>query len=375
MREEVVVLGAGPAGLAAGAMLRARGLDPLVVDRATTVGSTWRRHYDRLHLHTSRSLSQLPGLPMPRSYGRYVARADVVAYLESYARHHRLRLALGTAVRRIDRSGTGWLLRTDDAEGIDAAYVVVATGHSNVPVLPDWPGRATFTGELGHAADYRNAAPYADRDVLVVGAGNTGAEIAVDLVEGGARRVRLAVRTPPNIVRRDLVGVPSQAVTVLVRRLPPAAVDRLIRTVQRLTVPDLSDQGLPRPRDGVATRILRDGAIPVLDVGLIDAVRRGRVEVVRAVAALDGDSVQLDDGTRLTPDAVIVAAGYRRGLEPLLGHLDVLRQDGRPAVTGARSPDGAPGLFFTGFTNPISGNLRELGIDARRIAAAVATAA
>jgi putative flavoprotein involved in K+ transport len=119
---------------------------------------------------------------------------------------------------------------------------------------------------------------------------------------------------------------------------------------------------------------VRDNQIPILDVGFIDAVRKGRVEVVAAVSGFDGPEVLLADGSRVTPDAVIVGVGYRPGLEPLIGHLGVLREDGRPRVTGARTVDGAPGMWFTGFHNPISGLLRELGIDARRIAKAVPAA-
>jgi len=373
VRENIVVLGAGPAGLAVGAMLREHGLDPLLVDRADSVGSSWRHHYDRLHLHTARALSHLPGLRMPRSYGRFVARADVVDYLERYAAHHQLRLALGTTVQRVERDEAGWRLVCADRE-IETPYVVVATGGNSTPVLPDWPGSTEFRGDLVHASAYRNPAPYVGRDVLVVGAGNTSSEISVDLVEGGARRVRVAVRTPPNIVRLQVGGLPSQAVSVCVRRLPPSVVDRMIRTVQRVTVPDLAPFGLPRPKDGVYTRVVRDNQIPILDVGFIDAVRKGRVEVVAAVSGFDGPDVLLADGSRVTPDAVIVGVGYRPGLEPLIGHLGVLREDGRPRVTGARTVDGAPGMWFTGFHNPISGLLRELGIDARRIAKAVPAA-
>jgi putative flavoprotein involved in K+ transport len=369
-RERVVVVGAGPAGLATGAMLRREGLEPLLVDRAASVGSTWRGHYDRLHLHTIRSMSGLPGLPMPRRYGRFVAREDVVAYLERYSRHHRLRLRLGTEVRRIDRRDGVWRLASS-AGPLDTPYVVVATGYNHTPELPDWPGRDGFSGDLVHATRYRNPRPYAGRDVLVVGAGNTGAEIAVDLVEGGARRVRMAVRTPPNIVRRQVGVLPAQAVSVAVRHLPPPVVDRLIRTVQRVSVPDLAAYGLPRPDEGVYSRLLRDDAIPILDVGLVDAVRGGQVEVVAAVAGFDSGAVVLADGSRIAPDAVIVAVGYRRGLEPLVGHLGVLTPDGRPAVRGARTHLRAPGIWFTGFTNPISGMLREIAIDARGIARAV----
>ena len=184
----------------------------------------------------------------------------------------------------------------------------MATGHNHTAVLPDWPGRDAFTGELVHASGYRNPEPFAGRDVLVVGAGNTGAEIAVDLVEGGARRVRLAVRTPPNILRREVAGLPSQAVSVLVRHLPTRVVDRMIAAAARLSVPDLSAKGLPRPADGVYTRIVRDDRVPILDVGLIKAVQAGRVEVVGAVEGFSGGEVLLAAGDRITTDAVVVAA-------------------------------------------------------------------
>ncbi len=367
------VIGAGPGGLAVAHALRARGLRAVVLERADHVGSSWRRHYDRLRLHTTRRLSALPGLPMPRRFGRWVARDDVVRYLEKYAEHHHLEIVTGVEVFRVERArdGDGWLLHASGGRELTGAAVVVATGHNHTPRLPDWPGRDTYTGELRHAAEYRSPAPYAGRDVLVVGVGNTGAEIAVDLVEGGAARVRLAVRTPPHIVRRSTAGWAAQYSGVLVRRLPAPLADRLARPLARISTPDLSAHGLPRPEAGLLTRAAQ-GAIPVQDVGLIDAVRAGRVEVVAAVDAFEDGKAVLADGSRIAPDAVIAATGYRRGLEGLVGHLGVLDGTGRPVAHGGRSPAGAPGLYFTGFTNPISGMLRELAIDAGRIAGAVA---
>jgi putative flavoprotein involved in K+ transport len=368
---DALVIGAGPGGLAAAAAMRQRGVRPLVVERAERLGASWRGHYDRLHLHTTRRLSSLPGLLIPRAYGRWVGRDDVVRYLESYAEHHALDIATGIEVDRIDRGGDGWELPATGGRVLRSPVVVVATGHNHTPYVPDWPGREAFTGELLHAAGYRNPAPYADRDVLVVGVGNTGAEIAVDLVEGGASRVRLAVRTAPHIMRRSTAGWPAQASGILVRRLPPFLVDKVAPRVERLSVPDLSPYGLPRPEQGLYARVL-DGAIPVQDVGLVDAVRSRRVEVVAAVQGFTDGEVLLADGTTIAPDAVIAATGYRRGLEPLVGHLGVLDGRGRPVAHGGRQPAGAPGLFFTGFTNPISGMFREMAIDARKIARAAA---
>ncbi|MEV5346467.1 flavin-containing monooxygenase [Streptomyces achromogenes] len=372
----VYVIGAGPGGLAVAQALRERGVRAVVLEKSDRVGASWRGHYDRLRLHTTRRLSALPGLPMPRRFGRWVSRDNVVRYLEKYAEHHRLEIVTGVEVHRVERTadGTGWLLRASGGRELTGSAVVVATGFNHTPRLPDWPGGTEFGGELLHAARYRNAAPYRGRDVLVVGVGNTGAEIAVDLVEGGAARVRLAVRTPPHILRRSTLGWPAQYTGVLVRRLPVWLVDRLAGPVGRLSTPDLSAHGLPRPDTGLYSRV-KQGAIPVQDVGLVRAVRTGGVEVAAAVEAFDGDAVVLADGSRITPDAVIAATGYVRALEGLVGHLGVLDGRGRPVVHGGRTSPKAPGLYFTGFTNPISGMLRELAIDAERIARAVGKSA
>jgi putative flavoprotein involved in K+ transport len=363
---EAIVIGAGPAGLASAAMLKQAGADVLVVDKADAVGASWRGHYDRLHLHTVRWLSHLPGYRFSRRHGRWVHRDGVVRYLEGYARHHGLDVRLGVAVQRLDREAEHWRLHTPDGP-LDADRVVVATGYNHTPYLQDWPGRDGFAGELGHASRYHNAEPYRGRDVLVVGSGNTGAEIAVDLVEGGASRVRLAVRTPPNIVLREVNGLPNQVAGVTLRRLPPHVVDRIVRATQRLTVPNLEPHGLPWPERGVYTRIVEDDVIPIIDVGLIRAVRDGDVEIVPALSGFDGPAVLLAGGERIEPDAVIVATGYRRALEPLVGHLGVLGEKGRPRVHGAETAASAPRLHFIGYTNPISGMFREINIDARRI--------
>ncbi|MGW5655439.1 flavin-containing monooxygenase [Streptomyces humi] len=369
----VYVIGAGPGGLAAAYALRARGIRAVVLEKSDSVGASWRRHYDRLHLHTTRRLSALPGLPMPRRFGRWVSRDDVVRYLEKYAEHHELEIVTGVEVSRVERSpdGDGWLLHASGGRELTGSAVVVATGFNHTPRIPDWPGLDGYRGRFLHAGEYRDAGPFAGQDVLVVGVGNTGAEIAVDLAEGGAARVRLAVRTVPHIVRRSTAGWAAQYNSILVRRLPTGLVDRLARTMAKVSVPDLAAHGLPRPDTGLYSRV-KQGSIPVLDVGLIDAVRQGRVEIVAAVEGFEDGKVALADGTRTSPDAVIAATGYVRALEGLVGHLDVLDGRGRPVVHGPRTPGNAPGLYFTGYTNPISGMFREMAIDAEKIAKALA---
>ena len=368
-RHEAVVIGAGPAGLATAAMLGKRGIETVVLDRAREVGASWRAHYDRLHLHTVRWLSGLPGMPISRSEGPWVAREGVVRYLERYAREFDLRVRTGVEVQGVERRGEEWAVATSGGQ-VRARWVVVATGFNGRPHLPDW--RNSFEGELIHSSEYRNPEPYRGRSVLVVGTGNSGAEICVDLVEGGAGDVALSVRTPPNILRRDVAGFPTQALGVVMRRLPVRVVDRMTALAQRVTVGDLSKHGLPRAPRGMYSRAVQDDQIPILDVGLIGLLKAGKVEVVGAVEGFEGVEVVLAGGRRLRPDAVIAATGFRRGLEPLVGHLGLVGRNGRPLVHGRETHEDAPNLFFIGFTNPISGNLREIAIDARRIAREVA---
>ena len=371
---DAYIIGAGPAGLATAAALRQRGLHGVVLDRSDSIGSSWRRHYDRLHLHTPRELSGLPGLPIPKEMGRWVSRDDVVRYLELYAAHHDLDVRLRTAVERVDRSddGLGWAFTLSDGSTLTSPYAVIATGFNHTPVEPDLPGLQGFSGEVVLSCTYRNGSPYTGKDVLVVGSGNTGTELAVDLVEHGAARVRLSVRTIPHIMRRSAGPYAAQYTGITVRRLPAALVDRAAALVERATTPDLTAYGLPRPDTGLLTRVERDNAIPVQDVGIIDAIRAGRVEPVAGLVSFDGDDVVLSDGSRLDPDVVLLATGFTQGLEPLIGHLGLLDGKGHPVERAGATARGARGLWFNGFTNPISGMLREIAIDSRKIALAMA---
>ncbi|CAM5657313.1 Putative oxidoreductase CzcO OS=Streptomyces lavendulae subsp. lavendulae OX=58340 GN=czcO1 PE=4 SV=1 [Streptomyces lavendulae subsp. lavendulae] len=368
----VYVIGAGPGGLAVAAALRARGVRAVVVEKSGSVGASWRGHYERLHLHTTRRLSALPGLAIPRRFGRWVARADVVRYLEKYAEFHALEMVTGVEVTRIERAadGEGWTLHASGGRMLAAGAVVVATGFNHTPALPDWPGRAGYTGRLLHAAAYREPGPYAGQDVLVVGPATRAPRLPWTWWRAGPRgcgwrcapsRTSCAARRPGAAGAAH--GDPRTEAAGAVRG-PAGGAGRAGLGPGPVGVRAAAAPGRP-VQQGAA------GAIPVQDVGLIEAVRRGRVEPVAAVASFDGDAVVLADGTRITPDAVIAATGYRRALEGLVGHLGVLDERGRPLVHGPRTPARAPGLYFTGFTNPISGMLRELARDAERIAKAL----
>ena len=365
---EIAIVGGGSAGLATAALLRSEGRRPLVLEAGPEPGAAWRMRYDRLRLHTPRLLSGLPGLPIPRRYGRWVARDDLLEYFQRYAETHGLDLRTGTRVDRIERDGDAWRLETSTGP-LRTDTVIVATGYNGVPYLPEWPGREGYSGELVHSSAYMNPVPYRDRDVLVVGAGNSGAEIAHDLADEGERRSRLSVRTPPQIVRRATAGIPAQLLGMAIKHMPPHWVDPITKTQRRLSIPDLSARGLPRPEHGVRTSFIATGTTPILDVGIVDAVKHGRVEVVAAVESFDGPDVLLADGSRIAPDAVIAATGFRAGLDELVGHLDVLTPRGLPTKTDGEPA--LPGLWFVGFTPTLGGQLREGSVAARKVAAAV----
>ena len=365
-----MVVGAGPAGLASAVQLRRAGIPALVIEQANAVGASWRKRYDRLRLNTSRWTSKLPHSRYAPGTPLFPPRDALVRYLEQYAQRNALEIRLATRLERIDRDNGGWALRTSTGD-ISAGHVIVAIGYEHTPVIPDWPGRDRFTARLLHAAEYRNAEPFLGAAVLVVGAGCSGMEIAYDLAEGGARRVLLAARTPPNIVlRRAPAGLPGDVPGIAMLRLPPRLADAQMKVIRRLMIGDLDEYGLPPPEVGLFTRLHREGKAPaIVDREVIDAIKDRRIEIVAGVESLDESGALLADGERIEPDAIIAATGYRRALEPIVGHLGVLDERGAPrALRGAQA---APGLRFVGYV-PRPGQIGYMGGEARRAAKGIA---
>ncbi len=365
---DVIVIGAGPAGLSAALALKDADVPALVIDQADTVGASWRARYDRLRLNTPHRVSHLPGRPYPKGTPTFPGRDDVVAHLDEHSQG--LHLRLGVRVTGLECDGDGWIVRTSD-ERLRAAQVVVATGFEHSPVMPEWPGRDSYTGELLHSGRYRNAEPYAGRNVLVVGPGCSGMEIAYDLAQGAAAKVWLSARTPPNIFMRiGPGGLPGDYIARALFKLPVRLADRIAAVGRKQSVGDLTDFGLPLPDEGVVARFNRTHQAPaIVDAEVIDAIRDGRVEIVAGVESLTATQARLADGTDIAPDAIVCATGYRRGLEQLLGDLDVLDDAGLPRARGAHAA--APGLRFVGYT-PGPGMLGHSAREGRKAAAAIA---
>jgi len=368
---DAIVIGAGPAGLATAAALQARGLNAAILEKADAVGAVWRRHYDRLRLHTDRGHSSLPGLPMPKTYGRYPSRAQVIEYLEAYAAKFDLKPVFNAPVRAVRRDRQAWLAEAG-VNSRSAPIVVVATGWADFPHAPTWPGVETFDGEIVHSSRYRNPAPFVARRVLVVGFGNSGGEIALDLAEAGVE-VTLSVRGPVNVIPRELFGVPILVFPIAEQWLPPRVADGLNAPLLRFAIGSIEKLGLKRSAKGPIQSIEEDGRVPLLDIGALAQIRAGRIKVRGAIARLEPKTVVFAKSPPEPFDAVILATGFRPDLRALLPDATgVLSETGAPLVSGRATAE--PGLFFCGAIPSAIGQFRQIGIEARRIAAAAEAA-
>jgi cation diffusion facilitator CzcD-associated flavoprotein CzcO len=354
--EPVLIIGAGVAGPAVAARLGKMGIRAEILECGDGVAYVWRLRYDRMRMNTCRWNIRLWFGRFPQGTPAFPTRDQFVRYMESYVAKHDVKVRYGVRVDRIDQVAGGWQLATS-AGDLTARQVIVATGHDRTPRLPDWPGRDLFPGRLIHSVQYRNPREFRGADVLVVGSGCSGADIAADLAYGGAARVRLAVRSQPHIMMRKSPWGPNDLVAAALQRMPLPIADSMDRFIRRTTVGNLASFGLRVPEEGTFTTFRRDDAQPtVVDPDFIEGVKTGRIEIVAGVSCLDTDGVQLTDGTRLQPDAIVAATGFSNGLAPLVGHLGVLDDQGQPL-----SRPGS-GLYFLGYGKGVG----VIGPNARR---------
>jgi putative flavoprotein involved in K+ transport len=355
-----VVVGAGASGLAAAGALKRRGHAAVVLDKDERIGGTWARRYERLHLHTVRRFSGLPHAAIPSAYGRYVPKGLYARYLAEYAERLGLEVRLGVEVRRIR---PGWRVETADGD-LTADVVVVATGKYARRRLPAWPGADGFGGQIVHSVDYRSGAAYAGQRVLVVGAGNSGTEIAADLAEQGAAHVAIAIRTSPPITTREVLGVPVQIWGIALSAFPPRAVEPFAAKIRKLATRDLPKYGIGE----AAWSPLLARKPPVIDVGFLRELRARRIHVHADVARFEPGRIVFADGREEPFDAVVAATGFTTGLDELIDVPDALDEHGLPRQAG--TPD-HPGLYFMGFVETVRGQLFEANREARRLARAV----
>lgn len=365
-----LVIGAGLSGLAAARELARRGQPVTVLEERERVAEPWRGRHPALCLNIHRRFAGLPGQPAPVGDGTYLRRDTVVAHIEAYAKRIGVPIHFGTLAAEVDRVDGLWDISTN--RGVyRATNVVIATGRESIPHIPDWPGRDRFAGEMLHVADLGDVARFDGKTVLVVGAGNSGTDALNHLARHRPADVMVSVRHGPAIVPKRVFGYPLHGLARVFAALPDRLLDPAFRLTQRLFFGDLKRYGLTSHPEGGSTRLMRDGVTFAIDDGFVAALKERRFRIVPQVKRFEGARVFLADRTSRKPDVVIAATGYRSGLEPLLGHLDVLDENGRPRnAMGERDPN-YPGLWFTGFKPIYTGFFDAAGIAAGRIAAGI----
>lgn len=352
---ETVIIGAGPAGLAVGACLRKEERPFILLEKNDKVGAAWHEHYDRLHLHTDKKRSELPYLSYPESYPKYPSRLQVVNYLEQYSGHFDLKPRFNQKVVSVRFENGSWYTETE-SDRFTSQNLVVATGYNNIPHIPSWPDMNIFEGSILHSSDYNNGEPFQGKSVLVVGFGNSGGEIAIDLHEFGAD-VSIAVRSPVNIIPRDILGIPILAIAIPLSKLPPRLADYLTAPILYFIFGNLQKLGLSNMKLGPFEQIEKRDRIPLIDVGTVQLIRKGELTVYPGVKRFTDREVVFTDGKQRRFDAVVLATGYRPDLESFI---DGFTLDDKKRAT-------QKGLFFCGFEVTATGVLREISLEAQKI--------
>lgn len=347
---ENLIIGAGPAGLAVAGRMRKAGIDFTILEQSNKVGYAWHNHYDRLHLHTVKQFSNLPHLEFPKSYPLYVPKQKVAEYLETYAAHFNIKPIFNSEVIAVSKTEDGrWRVKTKMGEHYTAQRVIIGTGMNRLMNIPTFKGQENFQGTIIHSRKYKNAAPFKGQKVLVVGMGNTGAELALDLCENQAD-TSISVRSAVSIVPRDRNGQPIQVISKKLAKLPFNIGEWLGNIIRRRHYGDLSQYGLQQLTDPPAKILRITGQSPVIDIGTIDAIKAGKIKVLGDIDHFYKNGVAFKDGQKIDVDSIILATGYRSKVENFL-------ERGEEALDNYGLPQPAiatgyhQGIFFNGFDN------------------------
>ncbi|KAA8543438.1 hypothetical protein F0562_021067 [Nyssa sinensis] len=370
-----VIVGAGPSGLAVGACLREQGVPFVVLERADCIASLWqKRTYDRLKLHLPKQFCQLPKLPFPKHFPEYPTKTQFVDYLESYAKHFEISPQFNECVQsaKYDEACRLWRLKTVSTNGSvrsEVEYIcqwlVVATGENAECVVPEIEGLNEFEGELMHASEYKSGAKFSGKQVLVVGCGNSGMELSLDLCNHNAKP-SMVVRSSVHVLPREVFGKSTFELAVMMMKwLPIWLVDKIMLILAWLILGNIEKYGLKRPSIGPLELKNSQGKTPVLDIGALQKIRSGDIDIVPGIKRFSGNFVELDNGENLEIDAVVLATGYRSNVPYWLQDTEFFCKNGFPRAPFPNGWKGKAGLYAVGFTRR---GLSGASSDAMRIA-------
>ena len=345
-----LIIGAGPAGLAVAGRLSKLHIPFEIIERSDKIAYSWHNHYDRLCLHTVKQLSHLPFVPFSDDMPTYIPRKDLVEYYENYAKYFRIRPKFNEEVHRITRKDKNhWKAEMASGTSYVAENIVIATGVNRVPYSPKWDGIEKYKGKLIHSRVYKNTTPYIGDRVLIIGFGNTGAEIALDMSENHVD-VSVSVRSPVAMVPRDVNGRPVQLTAKQLDKLPFGIGDWLGTRIRKMVIGDLSKYGLPMSKVHPAIQLRETGKTPVIDLGTAAHIKEGRIKIVGDIKAFYEEGVIMADGSKETFDSVILATGYKAKVEEFIPGIQKML-DPYKVPKQAIGEGEFDGLFFVGFDN------------------------
>jgi len=362
---ENLIIGAGPSGLSVAGRLRKLGIPFEILEKSDTVGIAWRNHYDRLHLHTDKKYSALPHLPFPANYPTFVSKNQYIAYIDSYCAHFAIKPIFGQEVISVKKNGKHWLVTTQN-KTYEAKNVLVATGYNRVPKAPTLKGQAQFKGEILHSEKYKNGNPYKGKNVLVVGYGNSGAEIALDLYESGAKTF-VSIRNPVNIVKREFMGRSTQSMAIFFIRFGNTFYDFIARQFKKMLLKAVEGTNIPISPLAPSEQLRTQGKVSVIDVGTLAQIKAGNIKVMPDIESLSEHEVLFKDGQQLKIDVILMATGYHARLDEIIENVAPLLNE--RAYPKAMWFDEEPykGLYFVGFNLPLTGILRDINFTSEKI--------
>ena len=363
-----IIIGASAAGLACAAQLKKRNIDFEILEKHRHVGHAWRNHYDRLHLHTNKSASDLPFVKWPVEDPKYPSRNQVVSYMENYCKTIGIEPIFGAEVSAAERKEEKWWITTSLGT-LSGKNVIVCTGNTNMPKMISKPGLDSFPGETMHSSEYSNGKQFIGKNVLVIGFGNSACEIALDLHEHGAHPA-LSVRSEVNVIPRDVLGIPSLQIGIFQSKLPPKVADMLNAPIIKLTIGDIEQYGLRKSKYGPTEQIVKTGRIPLLDIGTMDLIRKGAIKVFGDATKIEGSNITFENGKVASFDSIIFAVGYETGIDKFLSLTRERETDYKKPIR-KRNMFGKDNLYFCGYYVSPSGMLREIKIESGIIAEAI----